>query len=137
MGVTNLTMKELEMSLVSMATHMFREGVTWSKVASFFNLVSAAAEECIHKVGRRKQQKTTVQGPPRVPSPPGGGCGYSGGGADGWLDSQPGGLERGAARGAGMEGDYLLLLHSPTPPHWIPAYASSGSAGPCDEAVMR
>ena len=75
MGVTNLTMTELEGSLVSMATHMFREGVTWSKVASFFNLVSAAAEECIHKVGRRKQQKSTVPGPPRVPAPPGGDCG--------------------------------------------------------------
>ena len=52
MGVTNLTMKELERRLVSMASHMFREGVTWSKVASFYNLVSAAAEECIHMVGK-------------------------------------------------------------------------------------
>ena len=96
MGVTNLTMKELERSLISMASHMFREGVTWSKVASFYNLVSAAAEECIHKVGKWKKHRTIVSGPPRVPAPPCGGCGSSGGGAGGCLDSQPGGLERGA-----------------------------------------
>ena len=64
MGVTNLTTKELDRSLVSMATHIFREGVTWSKVASFFNLVSAASEECIHKVGKQRQQNSTVPGPP-------------------------------------------------------------------------
>ena len=54
MGLTVLTKKELEKRLASLATHIFREGVTWSKVASFYNLVSAAAKECVHKVGERE-----------------------------------------------------------------------------------
>ena len=49
MGLAVGTEKGIAKNLSSMAHHMFKKDITWFKVASFYNLVSAAAVDCVRQ----------------------------------------------------------------------------------------
>merc|ERR550525_1317929 len=49
MGIAVVTEKIIAKNLSSMALHIFKKDITWFKVASFYNLVSAAAVDCVRQ----------------------------------------------------------------------------------------
>jgi len=49
MGIAVVTEKIIAKNLSSMALHIFKKDFTWFKVASFYNLVSAAAVDCVRQ----------------------------------------------------------------------------------------
>ena len=49
MGLTVVTEKMIAKTLSNMALHIFKKDITWFKVASFYNLVSAAAVDCVRQ----------------------------------------------------------------------------------------
>lgn len=49
MGVAVVTEKTIAKNLSSMAHNIFKKDITWFKVASFYNLVSAAAVDCVRQ----------------------------------------------------------------------------------------
>ena len=50
MGLAVGTEKAIAKNLSSMAHNMFKKDITWFKVASFYNLVSGAAVDCVRQV---------------------------------------------------------------------------------------
>ena len=66
MGLAVGTEKGIAKNLSNMAHNMFKKDITWFKVASFYNLVSGAAVDCVRQVswtGDRKGLDTTAAGP--------------------------------------------------------------------------
>ena len=49
MGLTVVTEKMIAKNLSNMALHIFKKDITWFKVASFYNLVSSAAVDCVRQ----------------------------------------------------------------------------------------
>jgi len=49
MGMTVVTEKMIAKNLSNMALHIFKKDITWFKVASFYNLVSSAAVDCVRQ----------------------------------------------------------------------------------------
>jgi len=49
MGVSVVTEKGVAKNLSSMAHNIFKKDITWFKIASFYNLVSAAAVDCVRQ----------------------------------------------------------------------------------------
>merc|ERR1719412_2429392 len=49
MGIAVVTEKIIAKNLSSMALHIFKKDISWFKVASFYNLVSSAAVDCVRQ----------------------------------------------------------------------------------------
>ena len=49
MGLSVVTEKMIAKNLSNIAGHMFKKEITWFKVASFYNLVSGAAADCVRQ----------------------------------------------------------------------------------------
>ena len=67
MGLAVGTEKGIAKNLSNMAHNMFKKDITWFKVASFYNLVSGAAVDCVRQVswaGGGWRLETPAAGPP-------------------------------------------------------------------------